>query len=350
LPLAIISTVVVIGGLAVHAYFDTRKRLSPIAHVAQDEVCNPTSQEQDLLMAELRKSDEDLRTENRKLQDQVYALQTKATTAELALHSEREQANSQLEMSGKIWELKSEARAIRRRWTGSYFEHRPLDKGCWNEKTAVGYGNSHWPPPYLDRALAWFDGFWSLWLRLAPGQSPDQNFMKSLDFDGVVEVLDIAERRSRGIVTAELPNASPLVDITRYGSGAGPNGFTGEGFFLRNERDKAALDVQIDPVKLGCYLLTFMGPKRLTDKEEFWRIDIENTTSQGHCAGDLFKSIREFQRCADDWALKVPISIVYRDYKNNWYKTLCEIEPDPMARESEFIRTRFVSHGLTEPR
>lgn len=291
--------------------------------------------------------DAELHAENIRLVNQIYDLRNELVGERSLRGAEHERAKSWQEVSDKIWGLKRDARQIVQRWPGSYFERRPLDKESWNTQTPFGLA-SRWPPPYLDHALAWFDRFGNAGL-LFPGCG-NWTWLKGLNFDGVMEALDLAERQARGILLpSPMPVDYPLVDIVRYGSC--PPGSIGDGFYLVNHHTKVALDVQIDPARIGRFSLTFEGPSRLAigEPECFFAIDVERDPGH-HCSGGLFDAIREWQEWADDWAFQLPISIIYRDFEDRWYRSICGIEPDPAATKTRNIKSKFIGHEMIRPR
>jgi hypothetical protein len=292
-------------------------------------------------------TDTKLHAENLKLVNQIYELQNELGR-EISLNGvEQSRSKAQQELGEKIWKIKRSAREIIQRWPGSYFERRPLDKESWNTRTPFGFA-SQWPPPYVDPALGWFDQFCAASL-LFPGCA-DWTWLKGLSFDRLMEVLDLAERQARGVwFPPPMPADNPLVDIVRYGKG--PPDSIADGFYLVNHHTKVALDLQIDPTRMGRFSLTFEGPHRLAigDPECFFAIDVEREPHR-HCSGALCESIREWQECADDWAFQLPISVVYRDFENRWYRTICGIQPDPMASMTQEIRVSFIGYEMIEPR
>ena len=291
--------------------------------------------------------DAELHAENRRLLDQTYALRSELAAEKSSREAEDKRAKAWQEVSDKVWSLKREARQIVQRWPGSYFERRPLDKECWNKQAPAGFA-SRWPPPYVDPALAWFDRFRDI-SRVLPGCA-NWTWLKGLSFDGLMEILDLAERQTRGIsFPAPMPDDNPLVDVARYGKC--PSGSIGDGFYLVNHHPKVALDVQIDQARMGRFSLTFTGLHRLAfgDPECFFAVDVEREPGH-HCSGDLFRAIREWQEWADDWAFRLPISIVYRDFEDHWYRSICAIEPDPMATEAQNIKVTFSRYEMIEPR
>jgi hypothetical protein len=109
---------------------------------------------------------------------------------------------SDAEFSEKVWELKKEGRQIKASSLGSGFTENPLNKSMWKSTvpptprpTDIGRG-SHQPQiaGWYDRAARWLAATESLGLA-------NVDFQKELlpGFDEVMERLDTAERKKRGL-------------------------------------------------------------------------------------------------------------------------------------------------------
>jgi hypothetical protein len=197
----------------------------------------------------------------------------------------------------------------------------------------------------VDHALAWFDAYSKAGL-LFP-KCADWEWLRSLDFDGVMNTLDLAERQNRGLTLSPDPTGDrPIVDAGSYCKNPAD---LGEGLFLVNHSGKPALDVRISAAHFGKYSLKFAGPNRLAKEDGNQFFSMENIGIA------LFNAIREWQECSENWAFHLPVRIVYRDFENKWYVTTVELEPDPgrgpVSANTDYanIEVKFVGQEYTTP-
>jgi hypothetical protein len=266
--------------------------------------------------------------------------ESRIADAEKRLSECLEKRGQEVATLAKIWDLKNKAREIRSRWPGSYFERRPLDKESWNTRPFGGWFSRNWPPAYVDHAITWFQLFYKA--NLACPKCADSTWLKSLNFDDVMDLLDTAERQATGHLApqAAMPIERPMVDASSYGKA--PEGIR-DGLYLVNHWPTPALELRIEDTRFGGNFISFKGPSRLAkeDKTCFFSMHVEDKDGTGWM-DNLFGVMRDWQKCADDWTFRLPVSIVYRDFHNNWYRSVCELEPDSTGKGSGPIKVTFV--------
>jgi hypothetical protein len=142
MTLAVITGVLIIVSLAIHAYFDSRKAsatatLVPGKESGQSLPSGAESRDQFELLEQVSKRDRDIHDLNRTLGNRVAEIEnTKDAHANLEAAVER------------LWKLKEDAREIRRLWPDADFNKRPAFRTSWIPSAGTD-------EPWLEKALAW---------------------------------------------------------------------------------------------------------------------------------------------------------------------------------------------------
>jgi len=219
----------------------------------------------------------------------------------------------------RFWKLKIGARIIKRRWPGSAFENRPASKLAW----ASAISNDQ---ELLSTALEWHESFEAI-------VNFNNAYVRSLDLDGVMELLDLEERRQRGLPPPRLPDTRPIVAPERYGfqtTGAGRKVY---GFYVTNYGPAAAFDVFVHMLRLGRDRVQFSNTIRTLSMEQgpiFSEQQITTNEGGNAMAGhELFDSIRDWQAGVDVYGAPIHLWISYRDSGGTCYMSNSEIVPNP---------------------
>lgn len=91
----------------------------------------------------------------------------------------------------QIWDLKKEARDIKRRWPECLFTKAPLDRVRWSP--FIGQPETGMGGIELEKAIQWHDKFFAY----AKGRG-DRSYPPHVDFDAVMAMLDRDERLELG--------------------------------------------------------------------------------------------------------------------------------------------------------
>lgn len=115
-----------------------------------------------------------------------------------------------------------------------------------------------------------------------------------------------------------------------------------EGLVVRNHGEPA-FNIEILPVQVGSAILrTVRGVERLAkdDGERHMQFEIQNKSG-----GVESQKLFDFMRTQNIDAIDV--LVVYKDWENHWYRTLCKIERDVLARGG--LAFKHVSQERTKP-
>jgi len=235
-------------------------------------------------------------------------------------------------VSERFWKLKTGARMMRRRWPGSAFEHHPAAKTIW----ASALSNDQ---EVLSAALEWHESFESL-------INFNNAYVRSLDLDGIMELLDLEERRHRGVMPPRLLDSRPIVGPERYGFRTNNDGHKFYGFYIANYGSSAAFHVTVHMLRLGRDRVRFVNTIRTLSKEQgpiFCEQQI--TTNEGGNASvgrELFDSIRDWQADVDVHDAPIHLWISYRDSGGTCYMSNSEILPNPVDAGNSHINAKHL--------
>jgi hypothetical protein len=246
------------------------------------------------------------------------------------LQKESIENRSRNELIGKIGILKAVAREIKRSNPSADFNKRPLFRASWNPTP-----NSP-TPIWFNKAAQWHDEVCGL-DRSKKLSSP---YLCSLGFDGVMELLDDAERDYLGlpIQKEQIVSGSPDIQITRWGIQE-PESEQGSGrlgrycLFVANHGGPACR-VEIRPSLFGPYVIESCAPAIETLLKEhgegfFWMQARGPHPSRGMLSlsdATLSKLAREnIQGNSNGFSLPVPLSVQFQDSLGGWHITRHEM-------------------------
>jgi len=176
----------------------------------------------------------------RELKDQCE-LRGQIRSLEDRLASAQEQVRKTRELSEKFWKLKESAREIRRRWTHTDFEVHPALRASWECRAGQP------APPWQQKALAWHKELTTIetFQVMMQGNAP---YLTSLDFEGIMEVLDSKEREQQQLPVRNIQcgPSSPRIFIARCGMSRPMSCF-----FLTNQFDQPAYRAGLHAIDLG---------------------------------------------------------------------------------------------------
>lgn len=130
--------------------------------------------------------------------------------------------------------------------------------------------------------------------------------------------------------------ARPRIVPVRYGRDNAEGRY---GLIIENEAESSAFDISIadSEIPIGPAWLTFSGGiSRLTkgSGQAFIEAGIRLPSRTSLFGNALFEEMRKHQ------VVLVAVNITYKDGDNRWYKSVCQIERDVLAKNG--LTTRFV--------
>lgn len=128
-----------------------------------------------------------------------------------------------------------------------------------------------------------------------------------------------------------IPNVIPI----RYGR----EGLL-EGLFLKNVGEKPALDITVDPIQVGLWSVSFIGPE-ITLIEPghtcFFEVNVEGPPTPLASGSRLFRALRGWQNDTKDWSREVTGHIQYKDLNGVSRKTTYKVEVDVLNRDCSVV-------------
>jgi hypothetical protein len=228
-----------------------------------------------------------------------------------------------------VWLLKVKAGRLKRYWPETRFINRPLDRALWSQE----WPEDIYPRDWFEESERWYQKF----ALLPIIQGNDLSFLKSLDFEEVMRLLDKYERSETGMnVSKRLsPGEGPCVGVARFA--IKDNKY---GAYLQNYNNTAALDIRLPNITIGKYTFTFSNtPDPLTkDQERF--VDCVGKESGPTHWNDLpiGNAFSEYNRCVNGSLDKLNFYVAYRDVDRRVYEARHEIVWEGGQTISVFFR------------
>jgi hypothetical protein len=247
--------------------------------------------------------------------------------------------------AGEMWILKNRAREIKRAWPDADFNKYPLCLHSW-----VPAVDSQHPSPWLAMATQWRDAL----SKLSHVRSFPEEYLNTLDFDEVMELLDDAERvvRKLPILRAQFYNGSPDVKIMGWQPGRNIDGNPCEfGFSVHNFGSAAASNITVSPsVSIGRYALTSdirVQPLLTAQGNAHLTVWLKSEAGSGVLSSSLPQMLSQLPKHTNGYPANPLLRLVYQDAQGTRYATKHIIEsPDGMS-----VMARFISRELlaTQP-
>jgi hypothetical protein len=276
--------------------------------------------ERDGIITELRAADAQLHAENLKLVDQGMGLQKKLAAVEGELIAFKTQQARDSDSKEQIRLLKEGAREIRRCWPDSDFSKRPCFRASW-----VPAATSTATHPWLDKAIEWHKSLYGF----QPLAQQSERFLNSLDFDELMDLLDVTEGTLAGSPRRrKTPSImrDPLIQVSRWGPSL-PEKYD-FGFFIHNHGE-AASSISMCPISLGACTITTIPFRQVLLKdhgEVFLSATIRDRGGGNITGNNLAATLLELPTNSNGMRLAVPLRIVYQDRAGDWYVSRHEIE------------------------
>lgn len=234
-----------------------------------------------------------------------------------------------------VWLIKEGAREIKRKWPSADFLDRPANKELWaaerNRPTQSYADDRGW----LDSALRWYEAFSAS----ALVKPEDASYLKTADFDELMELLDFYEIEQCGDgyalplpITAAPANA-PAVAIDHFETQGSRYGVV-----VHNYTDRPAFDIRITPFRVGKYRFSFADTVNTLTKEQ-GKVFIEATVKAPgtiQMGFSLFDAVRDRFDCSDDGFVPINARVTYRDSAQKRYSCRHEFVQHAMNRDSAF--------------
>jgi hypothetical protein len=231
-----------------------------------------------------------------------------------------------------VWSLKAGAREIRRHWPSADFLDRPANRDLWiNVRPRPTVNAEIDDRSWLESAIRWHDSFSSS----AATKGADLAYLKSLNFDELMEFLDFQERETRKlpVPVKTASRESPSVGIVRFGEKDQQYGS-----FVKNYSQAADFSVRIPSFRVGRYRFSF-GDKVNTLTHDQGEAFIEATVREPRSLVQhftLFDALGELSTCIDDGFVPLTIYVEYKDSMSKRYALRHEVERHVTNRESAF--------------
>ena len=145
------------------------------------------------------------------------------------------------------------------------------------------------------------------------------------------EDINLGELDHEIVASAAEPEVIPI----RYGTDDGI-----EGLSLKNEGEKPALDLTLEPLQCGLWTVSFTGPEVTyleTGHTCFFSVDVEGPPTPLESGSRLFRVLRGWQSETEDWGREVAGRIRYKDLNGVHHETKYRVGIDVLNRNAGLV-------------